>query len=139
MSSSPSYSQSPGPLGELFKTIGVSHAAKVPLGGQLVVTGGQPGFDLKTGQLVTSSIRDEAEACFNCVEAALKSAGVQDGLSAAHKFTVFLTDFQHDEVLMETWRARCPDHRPAWLTVGIKELAVPGMHFEIQAEAIIAQ
>lgn len=138
MSSGATFSQSPGPLGELFRTIGVSHAAKIPLTGQLVVTAGQPGFDLKTGQLVTSSIAEEAGACFDCVEAALQSAGVKGGLSAAHKFTAFLVDLKHDEDLMEVWRARHPNHRPAWVTVGVKELAVPGMHFEIQAEAIIA-
>ena len=137
MSNKPTFSQSPGPLGELFHSTGVSHAAKVPLNGHLVVTAGQPGFDLKTGQLVTSSIRDEAEAVFNCVEAALKSAGVTEGLAAAHKFTVFLLDFKHDDILMEVWRNRHPNHRPAWITIGINQLAVEGMHFEIQAEAII--
>lgn len=139
MSPTPTFAQTPGPLGELFHNIGVSHAAKVPLQGQLVITSGQPGFNLETCELVTSSIRDEAEACFNCVEAALHAAGVTGGLAAAHKFTVFLTDFEHDGILMEVWRARHPNHRPAWLTVGVKSLAVPGMHFEIQAEAVISR
>ncbi|KAI9149883.1 hypothetical protein HJFPF1_09629 [Paramyrothecium foliicola] len=138
MASKPKFFQSPGPLGELFNSIGVSHAAKIPLAGHLVVTGGQPGFDLSTGKLVTLSIRAEAEACLDCVEAALRSAGVDNGLAAAHKFTVYLIDFKHDDILMEVWRARQPNHRPAWVTIGVKELAVAGMHFEIAAEATSA-
>jgi enamine deaminase RidA (YjgF/YER057c/UK114 family) len=39
---------------------------------------------------------------------------------------------------MEVWRKRQPNHRPAWVTIGVKELAVTGMHFEITAEAVLS-
>lgn len=133
------FSQTPGPLGELFTSFGVSHAAKIPLSGSLVVTSGQPGFDLQTGELVTTSLRDEIEACFNCVDAALKASDVKLGLAGVHKFTCFLTDVRHDALMMEIWNARMPDHHPTWATVGISALAIPGMHIELQAEAIILE
>lgn len=132
-----SFSQTPGPLGQLFESSGVSHAAKIPLSGHLVITSGQPGFDLKTGQLVTSSLRDEIGACFDCVDAALKSAGVKDGLTAVHKFTAFLLDLRHEAVMMEVWREKAPGHKPTWVTIGANALAVPGMHVEVQAEAMV--
>ncbi|KAI8722816.1 hypothetical protein NCS52_00426700 [Fusarium sp. LHS14.1] len=133
------FSQTPGPLGDLFHSSGCSHAAKIPLSGSLVTTAGQPGFDLKTCQLVTSSLRDEVSACFDCVEAALKSAGVSQGLAAVHKFTAFLIDMKVEETMMEVWRSRVPGHRPTWVTVGVAELAVMGMHLELQAEAVLLE
>ncbi|KAM0421137.1 hypothetical protein ACHAPT_011029 [Fusarium lateritium] len=133
------FSQTPGPLGDLFHSLGASHAAKIPLSGSLVITSGQPGFDFKTCQLVTSSLRDEVNACFDCVEAALKAAGVSNGLAGVHKFTAFLIDMRVDETMMEVWRSRMPEHRPAWVTVGVAELAVAGMHIELQAEAVLLE
>ena len=129
--------QAPGPLGELFQAGGTSNVAKIPLNGSLVVTGGQPGFDLKRGELVATSLEDEASACFDCVEAALKSAGVTGGLARAHRFTCFLTDMRYEPVVMEVWRARMPNHRVPWITVGVSMLTIPAMRVEIAAEAII--
>ncbi|KAJ5279723.1 Endoribonuclease L-PSP/chorismate mutase-like protein [Penicillium angulare] len=131
------YFQAPGPLGELFEAGGTSNVAKVPLRGSLVVTGGQPGFDLERGELVTNSLEEEADACFNCVEAALKSAGVAGGLSQAHRFTCFLTDMRYESIVMQAWRSRMPDHKIPWVTVGVAMLAIPAMRIEIAAEAVI--
>ncbi|KAL2846595.1 Endoribonuclease L-PSP/chorismate mutase-like protein [Aspergillus pseudodeflectus] len=135
------YFQAPGPLGELFQAGGTSNVARVPLrtNSSLVVTGGQPGFDLARGELVTTSLEDEASACFDCVDAALRSAGVAEGLAQAHKFTCFLTDMRYESVVMRVWRERMPDHRVPWVTVGVAMLAIPAMRIEIAAEAMVEE
>ncbi|KAJ0422829.1 Endoribonuclease L-PSP/chorismate mutase-like protein [Aspergillus carlsbadensis] len=135
--SSIEYFQAPGPLGSLFHAGGTSNVAKIPLRGSLVITGGQPGFDLSRGELVTSSLEGEVSACFDCVDAALKSAGVAGGLAQAHRFTCFLTDMRYEPVVMRVWRERMPEHRVPWVTVGVAMLAIPDMRVEIAAEAMI--
>lgn len=141
MSGTPSitYTQTPGPLGDLYDTNGSSHAATIPLHTSIVTISGQPGFNLNTGQLVTSSIRDEIEACFDCVEAALFSAGVEKGLAGIFKMTSYLLDVRLEPQMMEIWRRRVPGHKPVWITVGVASLAVPGMHIEMVAEAVITR
>ncbi|KAL3489836.1 Endoribonuclease L-PSP/chorismate mutase-like protein [Aspergillus germanicus] len=134
-----SYIQAPGPLGQLFQAGGTSNVARIPLrtASHLVITGGQPGFDLARSELVTTSLEDEASACFDCVDAALKSAGVTGGLAQAHKFTCFLTDMRYEDVVMRVWRGRMPGHRVPWVTVGVAMLALPDMRVEIAAEAVV--
>lgn len=131
------YFQARGLLGELFHNSGTSNVAKIPLRGHLVVTGGQPGFNLERGELVTSSLEDEANACFDCVESALKSAGVSGGLAQVHKFTCFLTDMRYETDVMRTWRSRVQNHKVPWITVGVAMLVIPAMRVEIAAEALI--
>lgn len=131
------FTQTPGPLGDLYSSSGASHAARIPLSGTLVVTSGQPGFDLETGTLVTTSLEDEINACLNCVEKALVSAGVVNGLAGTHKLNCFLRDARYDPVLMEVWRARVPGHKPTFVTVGVASLAMSEMRVEIAAEAVI--
>ncbi|KAJ5750476.1 Endoribonuclease L-PSP/chorismate mutase-like protein [Penicillium manginii] len=130
------YFQAPGRLGEIFEAGGTSNVVKVPLCGSLIVTGGQPGFDLERGELVTGSLEDEADACFNCVDAALKSAGVTGGLAQAHRFTCFLSDMRYEATIMKVWRKRMPNHKIPWITIGVSMLAIPAMRVEIAAEAL---
>ncbi|KAJ4263327.1 hypothetical protein NW762_006145 [Fusarium torreyae] len=132
------YAQVPGPLGDMFQTFGSSHVAKIPLSGTLVVTSGQPGFD-RHGQVVTESLEKEFEACLDCVEAALKAGGVEAGLASAHKFSAYFLDIRQESLMQEIWRKRFPEHRPAWVSVGVSQLAVPGMHIEISAEAVLSE
>jgi enamine deaminase RidA (YjgF/YER057c/UK114 family) len=115
---------------------GSSHAARIPNHTSTVILSGQPGFNLKTGQLVTSSIAEEIEACFDCVEAALAAAGVENGLQAIFKITCYLLDVGIEPEVMKVWRKRAPGHRPVWITIGVGSLAVPGMHIEMAPEAV---
>lgn len=131
------FSQTDGPLGTLYEENGSSHAAVIPPNTTIVTLSGQPGFDLISGTLVTSSVRDEIEACFDCVEAALKKAGVKHGLAGIYKMTAFLLDVRLESEMMEIWRRRAPGHKPVWITVGVAALAVRGMHIEMFAEASI--
>lgn len=134
----PTYHLTKGPMGSLFSTFGVSNSVKIPLqGSTLITTSGQPGFDLQTGKLVTSSVRDEISACFDCVHAALQAAGAEEGLAKAYKISVYLLDVRYDPLVLEVWRERFPDHRPTIVTVGAGSLAQEGMHVEMMADAVV--
>ncbi|WAO91228.1 Hypothetical protein NCS54_00868800 [Fusarium falciforme] len=131
------YFERPGPSGKDCIAAGFSNAVKLPPNAQLVLTAGQAGIDLSTGQLVESSPEAQIEACFDCCDIALKSAGVIDGLASAFKIISFLPDQRYDPLMMAIWRRRYPDHRPIWMSVGSGALGLKGMIVELQAEAYV--
>ncbi|KIW67906.1 hypothetical protein PV04_07121 [Phialophora macrospora] len=132
-----SFHQYDGPGGEFAQNHGFSQAVVLPASPKIVITAGQAGIDLKTGKVVTSSPEAQISAAFDCVEAALKKAGVEKGLLAVHKFLTFMLDTDLEPVMMKIWRERCPGHRPTWTCVGSHKLCFPEMIVEIQAEATL--
>lgn len=126
--------QIPGPLGEHYQKNGFSHAATLPPQAQIVVTAGEPGINVENGQFSTDP-RQQISAAFDNCESALRSAGVKDGLAAAFKVTCFLLDVAHEPIVMEVWRRRQPDVRPAWMTIGVNALCSDKMLVEMQIEA----
>ncbi|OJJ01964.1 hypothetical protein ASPVEDRAFT_83485 [Aspergillus versicolor CBS 583.65] len=100
--------------------MGISHAAIVPASAKIVVTSGEPGLDLKTGQLVTESLEAQFRAAFDTVDVVLKNAGVTNGLRGAYKFT-----------------NAAPVILRFFMAFGVKELAMEGMKVEIRAEAVM--
>jgi enamine deaminase RidA (YjgF/YER057c/UK114 family) len=131
------YFERPGPSGKDCIAAGFSNAVVIPANAHIAITAGQAGIDLHTGKLVESSPEAQIEACFDCVDVALKSAGVVDGLASAHKVVSFLTDQRYDPLMMEIWRRRYPGKRPTWMSVGSAALGLKGMTIEFQAEAVI--
>jgi 2-iminobutanoate/2-iminopropanoate deaminase len=91
---------------------------------------------MKTGQLITSSIEDEFNAVFDCLDAALNNAGVSQGLATAHKLVAYFTNAEHEAKMLALFRARYPGHTPTLTSVVVAALVNPGMHLELQAEAI---
>ncbi|KAL1851531.1 hypothetical protein Plec18167_002769 [Paecilomyces lecythidis] len=137
MASTQKFSSPPGPVSDAFTEMGISHAAIVPASAKLVIISGEPGLDLKTGKLVTSSPEAQVHAAYDTVEAVLKNAGVEKGIRGAHKFTALLIDVKYEEVLMKVWRERYPGHMPVFMAFGVKQLGMEGMLVELRAEAII--
>jgi enamine deaminase RidA (YjgF/YER057c/UK114 family) len=131
------YFERPGPSGKDCLDAGFSNAVIIPANAQIAITAGQAGIDLSTGKLVESSPEAQIEACFDCCDVALKSAGVPDGLSSAHKVVSFLPDQRYDPLMMSIWRRRYPGKRPTWMSVGSGALGLKGMIVELQAEAIV--
>jgi enamine deaminase RidA (YjgF/YER057c/UK114 family) len=125
-----------GPVGEMLRSSSLATTATVPLTGKLVVTTGHVGVDLKTGALVTSSTEAEFDAIFDCLDAALKNAGVQGGLASAHKLVAYYTRAEDESIMLGIFRKRYPGHTPTWTSVVVASLVNPGMHAEVQAEAI---
>jgi enamine deaminase RidA (YjgF/YER057c/UK114 family) len=131
------YFERPGPSGKDCTAAGFSNVVVIPAHGRIAITAGQAGIDLRTGKLVESSPEAQIEACFDCLDVALKSAGVVQGLASAHKVVSFLPDQRHDPIMMEIWRRRYPGKRPTWMSVGSGVLGLKGMIIELQAEAVI--
>ena len=127
------YFQTPGPLGEIYQATGFSHAVVLPPGAQIVITAGQPGLNREKRK--TASAAEQIEGCFDNCDAALKAAGVKEGLWKAHKIHCYLLDVSLEPLVMEIWRRKWPGHRPTWATVGTSGLCGPNMVVEMLAEA----
>jgi enamine deaminase RidA (YjgF/YER057c/UK114 family) len=138
MSTKPQFIERPGPSGKDCIEAGFSNAVVLPANAQIVMTAGQAGIDLKTGKLVESSPEAQIEACFDCCDIALKSAGVIDGLASAYKVVSFLPDQRYDPLMMSIWRRHFPGKRPIWMSVGSGALGLKGMIIELQAEAVVS-
>ncbi|CAG9942598.1 unnamed protein product [Clonostachys rosea f. rosea IK726] len=136
MASSSRYQFTPGPVGEMLRSASLASTVSIPLSGTLVITTGHVGVDMKTGQLITSSIEDEFNAVFDCLDAALNNAGVSQGLATAHKLVAYFTNAEHEAKMLALFRARYPGHTPTLTSVVVAALVNPGMHLELQAEAI---
>ncbi|CAI7641210.1 unnamed protein product [Penicillium bialowiezense] len=119
------YQYLPGPVGDCLKPSSLATTATIPLSptASLVVTTGHLGLDLETGQLVNSSAEAEFNAIFSCLDAALKNAGIVEGLLGAYKFVSYLQRFL--------------GHTPTWSTVIVKEINVSTMRAEIAAEGVL--
>ncbi|KAK1848903.1 endoribonuclease l-psp family protein [Colletotrichum chrysophilum] len=126
----------PGPVGEMLRSSSLATTATIPLHGHLVVTTGHVGVNLSTGELVKSSIRDEFNAVCDCLDAALRDAGVELGLGGAHKIVAYFIRAEDEAKLLEVFREKYPGHSPTWTSVVVAALVVPGMHVEVQAEAV---
>ncbi|GKZ51759.1 hypothetical protein AbraIFM66951_007064 [Aspergillus brasiliensis] len=131
------FASPPGPVGRLFTNMGISHAAIVPATAKIVITSGEPGLNLQTGELVTDSLEAQFRAAYDTVDAVLKHAGVTNGNFGAYKFTALLLDMQNEELLMSIWRERYPGHTPVFMAFGVKQLGMEGMQVELRAEAIV--
>ena len=130
------YFQVPGPMGDYYEATGFSHAVVLPAGAQLVIASGQPG--LNSEARMSALPAEQLESAFDNCDAALKAAGVTDGLRKAHKIHCFLLDTALERQMMEIWRRKWPGHRPTWMTLGCTALCGAGMIVEIQVEAHFA-
>ncbi|SPJ93334.1 uncharacterized protein FTOL_13940 [Fusarium torulosum] len=136
MSSPARYQFLPGPVGEMLRSSSLATTASIPLTGSLVITTGHVGVDIQSGQLVTSSVEAEFNAVFDCLDAALKNAGVTNGLASAHKLVAYFTRAEDEAALLDIFRQRYPGHTPTLTSVVVAALVNPDMHVEVQAEAI---
>ncbi|KAH6989774.1 hypothetical protein BKA56DRAFT_711407 [Ilyonectria sp. MPI-CAGE-AT-0026] len=139
MSQSIRYQFLPGPVGEMLRSASLATTASIPLTGRLVITTGHVGLNLETGEFVTSSLEDEFNAVFNCLDAALKNGGVRGGLASAHKIVAYLLRAEDEAVMLAVFRQRCPGHTPTWSSVIVAGMINPGVNAEVQVEAIAAE
>lgn len=133
------YQNLPGPVGDCLKPFSLATTATVPVSPttSLVYTTSHIGLDLKTGELVNSSVRAEFEAIFDCLDAALKNAGVSRGLAEAFRLVSYLVNPEHESFMQEIFKLRFPGHTPTWVLVIVKEINVAGMRAELTAEAAL--
>lgn len=99
----------------------------------MIYTSGQLGIDPSTGEIVTSSIEDEARQSLNNVEAVLSQAGAK--LSDVIKVTVFVKDLNQFEDINKVYSEFFSEHKPARSCVEVARLPKDG-NIEIEAIAI---
>jgi enamine deaminase RidA (YjgF/YER057c/UK114 family) len=93
------FSQTNDLVGAVCQKTGFSQAVSIPATSRTVITAGQAGFDLKTGILVETSVEEQISAAFDCMDAALRSGGVKDGLASVHKMVRILVIYFPAEYL----------------------------------------
>lgn len=101
--------------------------------GQMIYTSGQLGIDPKTGELVSTSIEDEARQSLENVKAVLSEAGAE--LSNVIKTTVFVKDLNQFTNINEVYAEFFSEHKPARSCVEVARLPKDG-NIEIEAIAI---
>ncbi|CAG9957081.1 unnamed protein product [Clonostachys rosea f. rosea IK726] len=137
--STPRFSSLPGAAGTMFSDNGIAHAVVLPANSKIVITSGEPGLDLDTGKVVTSSVEAQFRAAFNTVDAALKNAGVKKGIRAVYKFTVLMIDMKEEDILMQIWQEVAPGQQAVFMAFGVNHLGLEGMRIELRAEAILEE
>jgi 2-iminobutanoate/2-iminopropanoate deaminase len=96
---------------------------------------GATGSDPKSKEIVPGGIVPQAEKVFENLEIIANAAGTS--LQYAIKMTIYLTDIHEQFELMNgVFRRVFAEHAPARSTVGVANLARPGLL--IEAEAIVA-
>lgn len=131
------YQNLPGPVGDCLKHASLATTATVPVSHttSLVFTTNHIGLDLKTGKPVKDTATAEFEAIFACLDAALKNAGVAEGLTQAYKLVSYLVNPEDEAVMQRVFQSMFPGHTPTWTVAIVKEI-VPGMRAEVTAEAV---
>ncbi|OBG34145.1 Rid family hydrolase [Mycobacterium sp. E3198] len=109
--------------------------------GERIEISGQGGWDADF-TLSVESLEDEiVKACDN-VEKTLAEAGAtwRDVVNI-HSYHVPNSDDsigdQHMSVMVDQFRKRCGERLPLWTAVGVKALALPQQHVEIEVVAIV--
>ncbi len=103
------------------------------IAGNMVYTSGQLGMEPLTGELVNTSIEDEARQSLENVEAVLKAAGVE--LSDVIKTTVFVKDLSQFSDINEIYSEFFSENKPARSCVEVARLPKDA-NIEIEAIAL---
>ncbi len=103
------------------------------IAGDMVYTSGQLGIDPSNGEIVSSSIQEEARQSLKNVEAVLKEAGAV--LSDVIKTTVFVKDLNQFVEINEVYSEFFSEHKPARSCVEVARLPKDG-NIEIEAIAV---
>lgn len=101
--------------------------------GDMIYTSGQLGIDPSNGEIVDSSVEDEARQSLKNVEAVLKEAGA--ALSDVIKTTVFVKDLNQFAKINEVYSEFFNEFKPARSCVEVARLPKDG-NIEIEAIAI---
>lgn len=92
--------------------------------------------DLKEGtNLIHPDLSSEIDHAFANCDLNLKHAGGK-GFSQVYKIVTYSTDIKsQQEHISRNLRKWMPDHRATVTEIGVRELGLEGMHFEIEVEA----
>ncbi|CAG9951233.1 unnamed protein product [Clonostachys rosea f. rosea IK726] len=95
---------------------------------------GEPGLDLDTGKVVTSSVEAQSaprstRGC--CVE----ERWCEKGIRAVYKFTVLMIDMKEEDFDADL-AGGGPRQQAVFMAFGVNHLGLEGMRIELRAEAI---
>lgn len=113
----------PSPIGPYSQAISV---------GNIVYVSGQLGVNVRTGQMVTESIRAQAEQAFTNLKAVVEASGVT--LSNVAKITIFITNFDDFPTINEVMKEYFMAPFPARSTIGVASLPLGA---KVELEAIV--
>jgi enamine deaminase RidA (YjgF/YER057c/UK114 family) len=89
----------------------------------------------RVATLIKEDLLEEIDQAFSNVDHNLKHAGGK-GWEQVYKVVTYSTDIrpQHARIV-ENLRKWMPNHNAVWTEVGVKQLGLGTMHFEIEVEA----
>lgn len=85
--------------------------------------------------VIAATLEEQIDRAFANTNFALEHAGGK-GWSQVYKIVTYATDLQaaHERIVFNI-RKWAPNHKPIWTELGVKELGLPTMNFEIDVEA----
>ncbi|MGQ0621806.1 MAG: RidA family protein [Panacagrimonas sp.] len=108
---------------------GYSQAART---GPWISVSAQPGFDIEMRGF-PDEFSAQVMAAFRNLEAVLKASGAE--LTDVVEITTYQLDMTKFNDVVDARAEVFGEHRPAWTAVGVKELPLPSMQFQISARA----
>jgi enamine deaminase RidA (YjgF/YER057c/UK114 family) len=119
------------PVGTEFVSdlFGYSQAART---GPWIEVSAQPGFDVQKRGF-PEDFGQQVQAAFHNLDLVLRAAGAQ--LTDVVQITTYQLDMSKFNDVVDVRNEVFGEHRPAWTAVGVKELPLPSMQFQISARA----
>jgi len=104
-----------------------------------MISGGWDNAKLKQSfsfdNLIAENIEKEIALAFENVDINLKHAGGK-GWSQVYRVITYSTDIPSQHAFINAnLKKWMPDHKPTWTEIGVRELGLDTMHFEIEVEA----
>lgn len=108
---------------------GYSQAVRV---GPWVTTSAIPGFDVQK-RAFPEDFAQQAYFAFELLRAVLEASGAS--MDDVTEITTYQLDMSHFNEVINARNEAFGDHRPTWVPVGVKELLMPTMQFQVSARA----
>ena len=113
---------------------GFSHAWRVEDARAVIFLAGQ-GPILPDGQVLDADFEGQARLTFQNLQTVLEQAGA--GLDSVVKLTAYFTEIGNLRTYAQVRDAYLSGYRPASTAVEVPALALPGMHIEVEAIAVL--
>lgn len=119
------------PVGTEFVSdlFGYSQAART---GPWISVSAQPGFDIQKRGF-PEDFGEQVKAAFHNLELVLRASGAE--LTDVVEITSYQLDMSKFNDVIDVRNEVFGEHRPAWTAVGVKELPLPSMQFQVSARA----
>ena len=108
--------------------------------GDRLICSGQGGWnpeqtEMDPENLIKDNLVEEIDQAFANVEHTIKNAGGK-GWPQVYLVRTYSTNIeaQHQRIV-ENLKKWMPNHTPVWTEIGVKQLGVDAMHFEVEVEA----